>query len=84
MDFYTGAAFPSWQGSLLVGAMARGGHLGRLVVREGRVLQEERLPAGKRWRVRLVRAAPDGAVYLGTDAGYLLRVTPAPTHAATR
>jgi glucose/arabinose dehydrogenase len=39
------------------------------------VLHEERIPAGKRWRVRLVRAAPDGAVWVGTDAGYLLRLT---------
>lgn len=76
MDFYTGRAFPRWRGSLLVGAMARG-HLNRLVVQDGRILHEERLPAGKRWRVRLVRQGPDGAVYLGTDAGYLLRITPA-------
>ena len=74
MDFYHGTAFPRWNGSLLAGAMARG-HLSRLVVRDGRVLHEERIPAGKRWRVRLVRAAPDGAVWLGTDAGYLLRLT---------
>lgn len=73
MDFYTGQAFPHWRGSLLVGAMARG-HLNRLVVRQNRVLHEERLPAGKRWRVR---QGPDGSVYLGTDAGYLLRLTPA-------
>ena len=67
-------AFPRWNGSLLAGAMARG-HLNRLVVRDGRVLHEERIPAGKRWRVRLVRRRPDGAVWLGTDAGYLLRLT---------
>jgi aldose sugar dehydrogenase len=83
MDFYTGRAFPRWRGSLLVGAMARG-HLNRLVLREDRVLHEERLPSGKRWRVRLVRQGPDGSVYLGTDAGYLLRLTPAPTSSAGR
>jgi glucose/arabinose dehydrogenase len=83
MDFYTGRAFPRWRGSLLVGAMARG-HLNRLVVRDGRVLHEERLPAGKRWRVRLVRQGPDGSVYLGTDAGYLLRLTPVAPAQASR
>jgi glucose/arabinose dehydrogenase len=60
------------------------GHLNRLVVREGRVLHEERLPAGKRWRVRLVRQGPDGSVYLGTDAGNLLRLTPAAPAQAAR
>jgi glucose/arabinose dehydrogenase len=63
--------------------MARG-HLNRLVVRDGRVLHEERLPAGKRWRVRLVSEGPDGAVYLGTDAGYLLRLTTAEAAQAAR
>ncbi len=75
MDLYTGAAFPGWRGNLLVGAMARG-HLNRLVLQGGRVLHEERIPAGKRWRVRLVQGGPDGAVYLGTDRGYLLKLTP--------
>jgi glucose/arabinose dehydrogenase len=83
MVFYRGRAFARWRGSLLVGAMARG-HLNRLVVRDGRVLHEERLPAGKRWRVRLVSEGPDGSVYLGTDAGYLLRLTPVQTAQATR
>jgi glucose/arabinose dehydrogenase len=83
MDFYTAGAFPGWRGSLLVGAMARG-HLNRLVLREDRVLHEERLPAGKRWRVRLVRQGPDGSVYLGTDAGYLLRLTPVEPATAAR
>jgi aldose sugar dehydrogenase len=83
MVFYSGRAFPRWRGSLLVGAMARG-HLNRLVVRDGRVLHEERLPAGKRWRVRLVSEGPDGSVYLGTDAGYLLRLTPVQAAQAVR
>ena len=77
MTFYTGAAFPMWNGQLLVGALA-----GALVARlafgaDGRVKVEERIPIGE--RVRDVRQGPDGALYLLTDedAGRILRLAPA-------
>jgi glucose/arabinose dehydrogenase len=76
MDFYTGDAFPAWQGSLFVGTMAHR-HLNRLVFnREGRILREERLLQDRRWRIRVVRQGPDGFLYLGVDEGYLVRLRP--------
>jgi len=77
MAFYTGSAFPEWQGSLFVGAL-KGRHVARLTLEGNRVVGEERLFAG-RVRYRDVRVGPDGYLYLLTDEsdGELLEVVPA-------
>jgi glucose/arabinose dehydrogenase len=51
----------------------------RLVMKDGKVAQEERYLEDLRERIRDVRQAPDGSVYLITDArnGQILRITPA-------
>ena len=74
--FYTGNAFPAWQGQLFVGSL-RPGALVRLQLDGHKVVAEERyLP--KVGRVRDVVQGPDGFLYLLTDEdnGKLLRVTP--------
>jgi aldose sugar dehydrogenase len=78
MAFYTGDAFPGWQGSLLIGSL-RPGLLVRLTMEDGRVTGEERYLADLDERIRDVRQGPDGLVYLLTDnrEGRLLRVLPA-------
>ena len=78
MAFYQGTLFPSWRGSLFVGALA-GRMLVRLTVAGNKVTGEERLLQGLRERIRDVRNGPDGAIYLVTDntAGRILRVVPA-------
>jgi len=78
MAFYTGDLFPSWRGSLFVGALA-GQILVRLEVRGDTVGPEERLLRELNERIRDVRAGPDGALWLATDnsAGRILRVAPA-------
>jgi aldose sugar dehydrogenase len=78
MAFYTGDAFPGWQGSLLIGSL-RPGLLVRLTMEDGRVTGEARYLADLDERIRDVRQGPDGLVYLLTDnrAGRLLRVLPA-------
>ncbi len=75
MIFYSGRAFPAWKGSLFIGAMGRT-HLNRLVIREGRVVLEERLLFPAIGRVRLVEEGPDGAIYLGTDGTGISRLVP--------
>ncbi|MEN9226815.1 MAG: PQQ-dependent sugar dehydrogenase [Thermostichus sp. HHBFW_bins_43] len=77
MTFYTGEAFPEWQGNLFVGALA-GQHLARLQLDGDRVVAEERLLEGAVGRIRDVRQGPDGLLYLLTDApnGSLLRLEP--------
>ena len=78
MAFYTGTLFPSWKGSLFVGALA-GQMLVRLSLDGEKVTGEERLLEGLRERIRDVRQGPDGALFLLTDSGNgrILRVTPA-------
>jgi glucose/arabinose dehydrogenase len=78
MAFYTGDLFPSWKGSLFVSALA-GQMLVRLTLDNEKITGEERLLQGIRERIRDVRNAPDGAIYLVTDnsAGRILKVVPA-------
>ena len=74
--FYSGAMFPGWRGSALVGGLATMSLI-RLQMDGERVGVEERLFLGR--RVRDVVQAPDGAILLIVDArnGDLLRLTPA-------
>ena len=75
--FYTGNLFAAWRGHLLVGALA-GQHLTRLVLAGEKVIGEERLLENLGERIRDVRVAPDGAVWVLTDQtnGRILRLTP--------
>jgi len=75
MMFYTGDLFPEWKGSVFVGALA-GQHLARLVLKGDRVVAEEKLLADFKQRIRDVRQGPDGAVYLLTGGGGLVKLTP--------
>src|ERR1700735_2113015 len=75
MMFYTGDLFPEWKGSLFVGALA-GQHLARLVLKGDRVVAEEKLLTDFKQRIRDVRQGPDGAVYLLTGGGGLVKLTP--------
>ena len=76
-QFYSGAAFPSWQGSLFVGSL-KDKRLVRLVLDGDRVVGEEHLLADRDARIRDVRQGPDGALYVVTDEGNgeVWRITP--------
>ncbi|MPZ77796.1 MAG: PQQ-dependent sugar dehydrogenase [Deltaproteobacteria bacterium] len=78
MVFYTGDLFAGWKGNLLIGSLTPG-LLVRLVMKDGKVAQEERYLGELGERIRDVRQAPDGSLYLLTDArnGRILRTTPA-------
>jgi aldose sugar dehydrogenase len=78
MVVYTGDLFAGWKNNFLVGSLTPGG-LVRLVMKDGKVAQEERYLGDLRERIRDVRQASDGSLYLLTDAGngQILRVTPA-------
>jgi glucose/arabinose dehydrogenase len=78
MAFYTGDAFPDWQGNLFIGSL-RPGLLVRLSLVDGRVTREERYLDDLKERIRDVRQGPDGLLYLLTDSsdGRILQVMPA-------
>ena len=77
MAFYTSDVFPGWRGSLFVGALARASLI-RLELEGEKVLREERLLDSSGMRIRDVRMAADGTLYLLTDArdGKVLRLVP--------
>ena len=77
MVVYTGDLFTGWKNNFLIGSLTPGA-LVRLVMKDGKVAREERYLGDLRERVRNVRQAPDGSLYLVTDSrnGQILRITP--------
>lgn len=73
--FYAGVMFPGWRGNLLVASLKEK-HIARLVIRDDRVVGEERLLTDLGERVRDVAVGPDGAVWAITDEadGKLVRL----------
>jgi glucose/arabinose dehydrogenase len=74
---YSGAAFPQWQGHLIVGNLS-GQHLRRLGVKGVKITDEESWLKNKAWRFRSLRTGPKGEIYFGTDEGRLARLQPVP------
>lgn len=75
---YRGALWPDWQGDLVVGALVNQ-EVRRLDVDAGgNIVGQERIFPSITARIRDVRVAPDGAVWVTTDEdqGRVLRVTP--------
>jgi len=74
---YEGEMFPQWQGDLLAGALRA-----QLLVRierddKGAVVGEHRMLEGEFGRIRDVTVAPDGSIWLLTDAedGQMIRLS---------
>ena len=74
---YRGKAFPAWRKNLFVGAL-KSQFLGRLELKNGRVIAEERLFVNEFGRIRDVREGPNGHIYFLTDGtdGKLIRISP--------
>ncbi len=85
ISFYTGDAFPEWQGNAFVGSLMHGrmrwtGHVQRLTFNEaGHSINREPVLAQLRQRIRDVQPGPDGLIYVLTDQnpGVILRIEPA-------
>ena len=78
LAFYSGDLFPQWKGNAFLTSLSQQ-HLVRLVLDGDKVVGEERLLTDRHERLRLVKQAPDGALYVLTDGptAKLLRLTPA-------
>jgi aldose sugar dehydrogenase len=78
LAMYRGDKFPAWRGDLFVGALAFR-HLRRVHLdASGNVVDQEELLNDLHWRIRDVRAPPDGYLYVCTDEvdGRVLRLAP--------
>jgi glucose/arabinose dehydrogenase len=80
LAFYSGDKFPNWKGNAFVGGMNAYRQLVRFSLNGPVVTNREALLQGQ-YRIRDVRVAPDGYVYLATDNIYgqptaILRLEP--------
>jgi glucose/arabinose dehydrogenase len=77
MTIYTGTLFPEWRDNVFIGGLSSQA-LVRLVMKDDRVVGEERLLTDLNARIREVVQGPEGALYVLTDAtnGKLLKLTP--------
>jgi aldose sugar dehydrogenase len=82
LEIYSGDLFPEWKGSFLIAGLSSQA-LVRLEVKGDRVVGEERLLTERGERFRDVVQGPEGAIYLLTDGGKLLKVTPQQSDAET-
>jgi len=73
MTFYRGNNIPEWQDCLFIGALS-GQHIVRLVIKDNKVVGEERLLASEMQRFRDITQGNDGALYAITDAGRLYKI----------
>jgi glucose/arabinose dehydrogenase len=74
MTFYTGDNMPEWKNNLFIAGL-NSNHIARLVIRNNRVVGEERILASEGGqRFRDVVQGKDGALYAVTDQGRLYRI----------
>jgi glucose/arabinose dehydrogenase len=73
MVFYNGNAIPEWKNNLFISGLSSL-HLARLVIRNNKVVGEERLLEDKKERIRDVEYA-NGMLYVVTEPGNIYRIS---------
>ncbi len=73
ITFYTSDSIPEWKGNLFISGLSSM-QVTRLVIKENKVVGEERLLTNERKRFRAVTEGKDGALYAVTDDGCLYRI----------
>lgn len=74
MAFVTSDKYPTWKGNVLVGSL-KFQYLNRCVLENNKVIKEEKLLENI-GRVRCVRQAPDGYIYVAVQNLGIVRLTP--------
>jgi len=74
MTFITGNKYPAWEGNLLVGSL-KFNYLNRIVLENNKVVKEEKLLENM-GRIRNVRQAPDGYIYVAIEQVGIVRIVP--------
>lgn len=72
--FYNHNHIAEWKGNLFVAALS-GSHIIRLVIKDNKIVGEERLLEDKGERFRDLAEGKDGALYAVTDGGNLFRIS---------
>jgi len=71
--FYNSNVIPEWKGNLFVGGLSST-HIARLVLKNNKVIGEERLLAKEGERFRALATGKDGAIYAVTDGGRFYKI----------
>lgn len=71
--FYTGDAIPEWKNNLFIGGLSST-HIARIVIKDNKVVGEERLLDREGQRFRDLVQGKDGEIFAITDAGKLYRI----------
>ncbi|WP_394665203.1 PQQ-dependent sugar dehydrogenase [uncultured Chryseobacterium sp.] len=73
VTFYTGN-IEEWKGNLMIGCLS-GEHINRIVMKDNKVVGEERLLEDQKERFRDVLNGSDGNLYAVTDSGKLYKIS---------
>ncbi|HTN68870.1 MAG TPA: PQQ-dependent sugar dehydrogenase [Dysgonamonadaceae bacterium] len=73
MTFYNSDAIPEWENNLFIGGLSSK-HIARIIIKDNKVVGEERLLENENQRFRDIGMGKDGALYAVTDEGRLYRI----------
>ncbi|RFS17495.1 PQQ-dependent sugar dehydrogenase [Emticicia sp. C21] len=73
MTFFSGDVIPEWTNNLFLACLSAK-HIDRLVIKNNKVVGEERLLETEKQRFRDITQGKDGALYAVTDEGRLYRI----------
>ena len=72
--FYDGDMIPEWKNNLFVAGLSST-HIARLIIKDNKVVGEERLLKDEGERFRALAVGKDGSLYAVTDGGKMYRIT---------
>lgn len=73
MIFYDSDIIPEWKNNLFIGGL-KSQHIIRLIIKDNKVIGEERIASDEGQRFRDITVGSDGALYAITDSGRLYRI----------